>query len=567
MVQFNETKQAQRLEALHRQEEERLVEILSAKYELPYIQIIPAMVHIEALQLLSEDDARNNVMAVFSKEEKRSGHATLNVAIFSPNMQSTRVKVKELEDKGYVVRLHMASRASLEVVWERYADLSQAQKTVAGVIDITGEDIAASMAKLRTIQDVSAELKRVHEDQTPYRATLILKTVLSGAFAIKASDIHAEPGDTSVRLRYRLDGVLQDLFDIDHALYKQLATRIKLLSGLKLNVQRDTQDGRFSIVFQDTEIEIRTSILPGNYGESVVMRILDPASISVPLEALGINEHLLKILLEKVGKPTGMILTTGPTGAGKTTTLYAFLRKILDPETKIITIEDPVEYHIKGIVQTQVDRKTNYDFLSGLRAALRQDPDIIMVGEIRDSETAKIAVNASLTGHLVLSTLHTNNAAGTIPRLLDLGINPKVISASLTVSMAQRLIRKLCEDCKEKSVPTADEKHILDMILEKILAKQPQHKLSTDVVWRPHEGGCVACNMTGYRGRVGIYEAILMDSQVEEMVTKNPSEKEIFQSAEHQGIFTMREDGIYKALSGLTSLEELTRVVDLERDI
>ncbi|MBI5817116.1 MAG: type II/IV secretion system protein, partial [Candidatus Yonathbacteria bacterium] len=364
--------------------------------------------------------------------------------------------------------------------------------------------------------------------------------------------------------RYRLDGILQDIASIDHKIYKLLISRLKLLSGLKLNISGDTQDGRFSIKLKGIDIEIRTSILPGSYGEGVVLRILNPESISVSLESLGIEDDLLKIIYREINKPNGMILTTGPTGSGKTTSLYAFLRKVYTPEIKIITIEDPVEYHLQGITQTQVDPGSNYTFLSGLRAALRQDPDVIMIGEIRDGETAKIAINSALTGHLVLSTLHTNNAAGVIPRLIDLGVNPKVLSAALTLSIAQRLIRKLCQYCKKEDAPNEREQKILTKILASVKEKKKGKEYPLTKVWRAV--GCDKCNHTGYKGRLGVYEAILLDENVEKVLTQNPNERDIIAAAKGQGILDMREDGAVKISTGITSMEEVERVVDMEKE-
>ena len=269
---------------------------------------------------------------------------------------------------------------------------------------------------------------------------------------------------------------------------------------------------------------------------------------------------LLAVVEKEISKPNGMLLTTGPTGSGKTTTLYAFLRKIHTPGVKIITIEDPIEYHLPGIVQTQVEVAKHYTFASGLRSALRQDPDVMMVGEIRDEETAEIAINASLTGHLVFSTLHTNNAAGTFPRLIDLGINPKTMTSAISLAMAQRLVRKLCTVCKKE----ASIEGVLRERLEKLLATLPATAVPSQktVMWTPV--GCEKCNNTGYKGRTGIYEAIKADSAIEKTVQENPSEREIEEAARPQGIPTMAQDGLLKMLNGETSLEELERVVNLE---
>ena len=331
---------------------------------------------------------------------------------------------------------------------------------------------------------------------------------------------------------------------------------------MKLNIKKDAQDGRFSIRLSFGDIEVRASILPGAYNESVVMRLLNPKSIEVSLEELGINPKLLKILLVEIDRPDGMILTTGPTGSGKTTTLYAFLKKVHSSDVKIITIEDPIEYHLPGIVQTQVNDK-GYTFLEGLRAAVRQDPDIIMVGEIRDQETADIAINSALTGHLVFSTIHTNDAAGTFPRLVELGANPSVIPSALRVAMAQRLVRRLCSVCKKEVSVDSDvnAKRIIDTILadivDRTLLPENQTKMWVNV-------GCEKCNMTGYKGRVGVYEAILMNEKVEQAVQSGAGDRDIWVSAKDQGILTMKQDGIIKILQGMTSVSELQRIISLE---
>jgi type II secretory ATPase GspE/PulE/Tfp pilus assembly ATPase PilB-like protein len=393
-----------------------------------------------------------------------------------------------------------------------------------------------------------------------YRVSRILETLVAGALAVDASDIHLEPEEGYVLLRYRLDGVLQEVVRFDNETYALLLSRIKLISGMKLNIKKDSQDGRFSIRLSFGDIEVRVSILPGAYNESVVMRLLNPKSIDVPLESLGINPKLLKILLEEINRPDGMLLTTGPTGSGKTTTLYSFLKKVSNPEVKIITIEDPIEYHLPGIVQTQVNDK-GYTFAEGLRAVVRQDPDIIMIGEIRDNETADIAINSALTGHLVFSTIHTNDAAGTFPRLIDLGANPTIIPSALRVSMAQRLVRRLCPVCRKEAVIEGDVKKELEATLAGI---EDVSVIPTDRTKMWVSVGCDKCNHTGYKGRIGIYEAILMNETVEKAVQMSSSDRDIWISAKGQGILTMKQDGVLKILAGITSYDELERVITLE---
>jgi type IV pilus assembly protein PilB len=367
-------------------------------------------INIDALRVIKEAEARDAEVAPFNIINKK-----ISLAIISPNEPKTIAMIESLKERGYTPILYMVSHQSLQKVWGRYKDLSYSMETKGGVLDIANDEIQTLINDVKSIADTKNAIEQVLAQKKSYRISRILEIILAGAISINASDIHIEPEDTSVRLRYRLDGVLNDILEIDQNIYTLLLSRIKLISNLKLNIKGKAQDGRFSIKLDDTEIEIRTSLLPGNYGESVVLRVLNPNAIAVSLEDLGINEKLLNTLLNELKKPNGMILNTGPTGSGKTTTLYAFLKKIYNSEVKIITIENPIEYHLKGIVQTQTSEENGYTFLEGLRSALRQDPDIIMVGEIRDEETAEIAVNSALTGHLVFSTLHTNNAAGTFP--------------------------------------------------------------------------------------------------------------------------------------------------------
>jgi type IV pilus assembly protein PilB len=442
--------------------------------------------------------------------------------------------------------------------------LSFSFETKSGALDISNDQITEFLSQVRSIEDIKKLIDEVLKMKKSYRISRILEIILAGAIAIGASDIHLESEDEYVRLRYRLDGLLTDILQFDSETYKLLLSRIKLISNLKLNLS-GAQDGRFSIKIKESEIEIRTSLLPSAYSESVVLRVLNPNSIQVPLESLGIHPRLLAVIQHEMNKPNGMILNTGPTGSGKTTTLYAFLRKIHTPEVKIITIENPIEYHLPGIVQTQTDEKKEYTFSAGLRSALRQDPDVIMVGEIRDSETAEIAVNSALTGHLVFSTLHTNNAAGTFPRLVDLGVNPKIISSALNLAMAQRLVRKLCQNCKQeaKLEVGSKEKENIDRIIESITDKSYLEGIDTSKVFK--SVGCSQCNNIGYKGRVGIYEAILVDDKVDEALRENPSEREIKKASLGQNLLDLPQDGVLKVLQGITTLDELQRVVDIEK--
>jgi type IV pilus assembly protein PilB len=567
MADFDDEKQKKRLDDLRRLEEEQLIAALAeSKYNLPYIDLYHQVVDNEALRYLSEAQAREKKAAPFKLSGKN-----LFIAVRSPQPEILEALKQEAQKQGLVASFFMASQASLEKVWDRYKELSMAEISKMGGIDISAEVLRQIAKNIIKIQDIGLMVEKTLAGSSTHRLSRLLEVVLAGAIAIKASDVHIEPEKERGRLRLRLDGVLQDVAFFNLNVYRLLNSRIKLLSGMKLT-SKIAQDGRFSIVEGDEEINIRSSLIPGAYGESIVMRILDPKSILVPLEELGIEPGLFAIVEREIVKPNGMILVTGPTGSGKTTTLYAFLRKIYSPEINIVTIEDPIEYHLKGITQTQVGPKGElYSFPEGLRSALRQDPDVIMVGEIRDSETAKIAVQSSLTGHLVLSTLHTNNAAGAIPRLIDLEVDPKIIASALSLSMAQRLVRRLCPDCREEKPAGGDALPIIQKIIEgmkeagkdikkyKIKGFGRELKLYLPV-------GCDQCNGTGYRGRIGIFEAIKTDEAIEKIIPQNPSEREIKKTARGQGILTMREDGMIKVLSGITSLEELRAAVDLEEE-
>ncbi len=556
MIQFDEEKQTGKIDLLHKREEEDLASVLSSKYGVPYLDLSAHPINIDALRVIKEEDARAADMAVFNITDKK-----LDVAVLAPSNEKTLTAVEELKGRGYTTQMYMVSHASLNKVWERYKDLSYSSETSSGALDISNESILEMMKKVETLEDVKKLIEGVLAMKRAYRISKIFEIILAGGISLKASDIHIEPEEIKVRLRYRLDGVLTDILNFDKETYELLLSRLKLISNLKLNTKGKAQDGRFSIKLGDTETEIRTSLLPGPYDESVVLRILTPEAISVPLESLGIHPRLLEVLKKEITKPNGMILTTGPTGSGKTTTLYAFLKKIYTPDIKVITIENPIEYHIGGIVQTQTDEDGEYTFASGLRSALRQDPDVIMVGEIRDNETAEVAVNAALTGHLVLSTLHTNNAAGSFPRLLDLGVNPKIISSALNVSIAQRLVRKLCPICKKEKALMGADKNLIEKTLAGIPDASYLEGIQKEKIWEPV--GCTECNNSGFKGRVGIYEAILIDDIIEKAVIANPSEHDITEAAKHQKLLNLIEDGVLKILSGVTSIEELRRVVDL----
>ncbi len=565
MATFDEEKQNKQLDEIRKQEEEELVAVLAeSKYKLPYINLAQIGVDNEALRAISEKEARDLKVAPFKLFGKN-----IFIGLRSPSDELISKLKDQIEREGLVPTFYMVSLASLEKVWARYVELSQAESSKIGGLDISIEVLKEIGKDIKTIKDIEKLVEETKEINPIHKISRMFEIILAGAIAIKASDIHIEPEKEQARLRFRLDGVLYDVMFFENNIYHLLNSRIKLLSGMKLT-SKTAQDGRFSIMEENEELSIRTSLIPGAYGEAIVMRILDPKSIRVKLEDIGIEPYLFSVIAEEIKKPNGLILVTGPTGSGKTTTLYAFLRKIYTPEINIITIEDPIEYHLEGITQTQTNDEKGYTFLEGLRSALRQDPDVIMVGEIRDSETAKTAIESALTGHMVFSTLHTNNAAGVIPRLIDLDANPKIMVSALSLSIAQRLVRKLCPFCKKEKVPEEKETTTMKLVMDSI---KEEGKNLTNYNINPDAPiklfapvGCDKCNMTGYSGRIGIFEAIKTDEAIEKIMPQNPSEREIKKVARAQGILSMRQDGIVKIINGITSFEEVQSVVDLNEE-
>jgi type IV pilus assembly protein PilB len=554
---FDTNAEDQKLAAIREREEEDLASILSEKYGLTYADLTVTPVNMDALRLLPEEKARLAEAVVFDKNGKH-----LSLAVRNPQNPTLSEVEADLKGRGFILDTFLVSQKSLDHAFVRYPDLSYAAGSDAGIFAIPQAELEELKSTLTSVPAFAAHLDQLLADKKHAQTSRLFEEILAAAFAMSASDIHLEPEEHEVHLRLRLDGLLTTAYTFDTHTYESLTSRIKLLSGLKLNIDNRAQDGRFTVNIGAAEVEIRSSLIPGGYGESVVLRILNPEAINVTFDSLGIHPKLLARLETEIRRPNGMLLTTGPTGSGKTTTLYTFLRHIHTPDIKIITIEDPIEYHLPGITQTQTDGD-QYTFDSGLRSILRQDPDIIMVGEIRDRDVAETAVQAALTGHFVFSTLHTNNAAGTFPRLVDLGVDPKSFASAVTIAMAQRLIRRL-DQSKKKQVPLEGEQRAL---VEKILSTIEDKSLipaSIDMTWVPDttEGDDAT---VGYQGRIGLYEAIFMDEELGTYLRDNPSEGEIASHVVRQGFLTMAQDGVLKALQGITSLEEVFRVVDLPK--
>ncbi len=533
-----------------REAEEKDAERRANSLGFAYLNLISTKTptELKAMELVKEDDARNALLVPLQLIGKK-----LVIAVFNPNSPEASAIISEL-GKKYEVHLVVCSLTSIGYALTYYQFINE-QKDISGSVEINEENVRELTSKIGSLGDLTTEIASF---KSPYTSQ-ILEIVLAGALAMGASDIHLEPGENVNLFRLRIDGLLHTAYEkFAHIVYRALVTRIKLLSNLKLNVHDEPQDGRFTIKLENRAIEVRTSVIPSEYGETVVLRLLDPVSLKSELQELGWREDDLVIARDIISRPNGLILNTGPTGSGKTTTLYAFLKTITNPEIKIITIEDPIEYHLEGVSQTQVDHDSGYTFASGLRSILRQDPDIVLVGEIRDEETAEIALNASLTGHLVFSTLHTNDAVGAIPRLLDLGVKSQTIGPALSLVIAQRLVRKLCPDCREEIEISETQKTAIKNFIENLPDRVKKSDYAEPRLWKPK--GCTSCGGLGYKGRISLFELFKVSDEIEKLIYKDPNELDLTDEARKEGMVTLQEDGILKAISGITSISEVERL-------
>lgn len=546
-----------KLQRTHLEEAEKLASVMAERYSVPYINLRIIPIDLDALKLIPEAEARRVGVAIFERTARK-----LRVAVKNPELSTVQELIKSLASQRYQVDLYLASIPSLEHAWNRFSEIVEATEAPPGIVDIAVDRLKSFQENVGSIKDLGVLINTAAENTEKFRATDLLELILAGSLALDASDIHLEYEENRTVLRYRLDGVLHEATSIPNEIYKLLLSRIKLVAELKLNVHDRAQDGRFTIRQAKADIEVRLSSLPGPYGESLVMRVLNPKTIALTLEDLGMQKPVYNVIIKELDRPNGMIVTTGPTGSGKTTTLYAFIKKIQSPDIKVITIENPIEYHLQGITQTQVDAAGHYTFELGLAAILRQDPDVILIGEIRSLETAQTALHAALTGHLVFSTLHTNNAAGTIPRLIDIGVKPNIIAPAVNLAIAQRLVRKLCEHCKKAEAPTTEERARITAAFESIPDVHKTIIPKEISVWRAP--GCKECNSIGYKGRIGVYEALRVDDTVERLMLGTPSEADFNDAGKAQGMLTMYHDAMLKVVAGATSYEEVIRVVGSE---
>ena len=519
---------------------------------IPFVNLVGQKVPFEILSLVPEPIARNHNIIAFAKKDNSLEVAMLDTEDLSA-IEFVRKKV------GLKILPRLTDRESMK------SALVQYQKSLKLEF---GDIIKKESAEITQVEDVGDDisendLKKMAEDVPVVR---IVETLLKHAIIQNASDIHIEPMEGQVLVRYRIDGILHDAMTLPKNTAAGITARIKVLSKLKLDEKRLPQDGRFKIDMENERVAFRVSVLPTYYGEKVVMRLLREGVSGFTLEVLGFHGQALEALHTATKQKTGLILTTGPTGSGKSTTLYTLLDLLNNPDVNISTVEDPVEYQMKRINQTQVKPEIGLTFANGLRALLRQDPDVIMVGEIRDEETSSLAINAALTGHLVLSTLHTNSAAGAIPRLIDMGAQPFLLVSTIQVVIGQRLIRKLAKT-KEKYLLSAEERSQLEKVVdvervlkalrdEKVVdAKLPWEKVP---FYRPKPS---TESEDGYKGRVGIYEVLPISSSIRELVMKGGTTEQFEKQAKEEGMMSMIEDGVFKAAQGLTSIEEVLRVI------
>lgn len=530
--------------------EDLVFELKGEILKVPVRKVAAEEVPLEVLELIPQESAKYYYMIPLSQKEK-----TLEIGMVYPEDLRAQEALKFLSRQGkFNYKVVLISLTTFDNILKQYRTLKKEVTMALEELETELKSEEGAAAQREPLK--KAEFERMAEEAP---ITKVVAVMLRHAVDAKASDIHVEPTKKELRIRFRIDGVLRPNLLLPLQVHPAVIARIKILSNLKIDETRMPQDGRFSTKIGGRDIDFRVSTFPTTLGEKVVMRILDSTEGVKKFEKLGLERRNFEVVQKAVKRPYGLILATGPTGSGKTTTLYAILNLLNQEGVNVITLEDPVEYFVPGINQSQIQPEIGYTFAKGLRHILRQDPNVIMVGEIRDEETAALATHAALTGHVVLSTLHTNNALGVIPRMIDLGVAPFLIPPALSLAIAQRLVRTLCPDCKKQVSPSAEAKEIILKEIESLppLIKK-EVKISAD--FKIYEiVGCKKCNFGGYVGRIALYEILEMTSQLGEIVLKEPNESTILQEAKRQGMITMKQDGILKVLEGITSLEEVLR--------
>lgn len=515
--------------------DETYASLLARQWGFPYIDLSTVEIDKEIVHLISEEVARRYKAIPFGK----SRDDKIMVAIADP---TDIVAIDYLRNFIPNIKIFVASYESILRNIEKYYAMETTVKEA--VKEMSGGSIEVEKEETKDVELSIDEAKSLAETAPIIR---LMNQIITEAITSNASDIHIEPQKRFLRIRYRIDGVLRDAMNLPKNIQPGLISRAKIMANLDIAERRRPQDGRINLKFRGREVDLRVSVLPGIFGEKVVLRILDKERSLIPLEQLGFSEESLEIFKTLIKQPYGMILITGPTGSGKSTTLYAILRILNTPEVNILTVEDPVEYQLDGITQVQVNPKINLTFAAALRAFLRQDPDIILVGEIRDRETAQIAMEAALTGHLVFSTLHTNDSFSAPTRLIDMGIEPYLIASSLIGVTAQRLVRKICNECKEEYKPN------------RFILKQIGLEDYDGIFYKGR--GCQVCGNSGYKGRIAVQEVLKIDDAIREMILQRRSSTEIKDYAVKNGTITLLQDAIDKAKKGITTIEEVIRVI------
>lgn len=526
---------------------ERAVIARAKDLGMEYINISLMPINPDLLRLVAPEVARTALIMPFFRVGKR-----VRVVVADPDNAQTKAAIAELMANGYEVNVNMASDDGILEAMHLY-DTEQYKVKKEITTTLSEDKIKAYEQEIQQLTDLKNRLPSLNSEEAVYLISV-------GALKTGASDMHFEPEENGVRLRFRIDGVLHKIFDIEKSLYLNIINQIKYQCKMKLNITNEPQDGRYSFTVNDRKVDMRVSALPTEYGETFVCRLLDSGKQLLGFEDMGFwGENLAH--MERLGKIShGMILITGPTGSGKTSTLYTMLEKFNKPESKVITLEDPIEYHLAGISQSQINEKRGYDFAGGLRAILRQDPDVVMLGEIRDLPTAETAAQAALTGHVLLSTLHTNSAIETIPRLINIGLPPFMVAPALNTIIAQRLVRRICPACQKVEPATAAEADELSKMLEAIKKIQPTLADLAVPTELPKAPGCDICSHTGYKGRISIIEMVNVDFEMKDLILNKASSTKMIEAARRKGMLTMREDGVLKVLKGITTLEEVHRV-------
>lgn len=539
-----------KLSGLAQEQQERLAQYRAQQDNLPYVSLVTFPIDSETLEFIPKTQAQAAAAVLFYKHGQ-----DVRLAVVNADEPEVKAMVAQLEKRfGVEPQVYIASHRGVQSALARYRREGQEESIPRGEIRVTDEETSAFAKTLKTLEDLGQRI-------TSLPPTEVLNAIVVGAVQVGSSDIHVEPKEKEARLRYRIDGVLQDITTFDRQGWQLMLSRVKVLSKLKLNVRDRPQDGSFVLKIGAETYDMRVSTLPGMAGENIVMRILSRRAEAVKVPDLGMKPRDYAVVERELKRTNGMILVTGPTGSGKTTTLASFLREVNNPDLKIITLEDPIEYRIPGIEQTQVDEDAGYTFSKGLRSILRQDPDMILVGEMRDTETAEVAVHAALTGHLVFSTLHTNNAAGAVPRLVDMGIKPFVLAPSLNLVIAQRLVRVVCRECAEPYKPDMPTKEKILDVMEGVHPEVFQPKMLNDsklVFYKAK--GCKECAQTGYKGRKGVFEVFTVEGKMEQLILNGADSLQIQAEALQQGMTTIAQDAYLKVIEGVTTIEEVERV-------